>query len=373
MSDALVLVDLEGNARAFLEPDDISLTRRWCGGATLTATLDVRDPKVAELTVASTAAQVWIDNALRFHGKVGEPLTSDKDNVSLVAADPWDELTARKLTTDETYTTEDGGEIAWDAITAENTRATVRIRRGTIQPTANRTIVFTAGTPRADQITALSQLDASFGFSLDPVGDEPGTLVEFNALAGFSRGELPGVRFEYGEGTLANCDGFTEEIRRPRNRIIATGASQPDGTRPQAVSEDTASQDEYGLWEYEISLDTADTVVLQAHADAELRPDPIALYTLTAGPSAPLLFRDFDAGNVVGLTIRHGRVDVSGTARVDECTIRRNVGEWLIDSLTLSAPAVQRVSRAPDERLYVLIGAYRDRIALLERSRLVGA
>jgi hypothetical protein len=123
-----------------------------------------------------------------------------------------------------------------------------------------------------------------------------------------------------------------------------------------------------------VSLDTTDEAVLAAHASAELRPDPIAIYTLKPTPEAPMLFRDFDAGHVVQLAIRHGRVDVTGTARVDECTIRRNAGsDWFIDSLTLSAPAVQRVARRPDERLYALIGAYRDRIALLERARVVGA
>jgi hypothetical protein len=374
MSDSLVLVDLAGNAKAFLEPDDLAVTRRWCGGSSVTATLDVQDPKAAELSVANRALQFFLDGGLRFHGKVSEPLISDQANVSITAGDPWDELTARKLAADETYTAQDAGGIAWASVNTENARATTRLREGTVEATVARTITFMAGTSRADVVTQLSQLDGGFGFALDPVAGVPGTLAELTILADFSRGELPGVRFEYGDGTLANCDGFTEELRRPRNRIVVQGQSLADGTRPEAVAEDIASQDEYGLWESTISLDTTDTAVLAAHARAELRPDPIALYTLKPGPEAPFLFRDFDAGNVVGLAIRHGRVDVSGTARVDECTIRRNTSsDWIIDTLTLSAPAVQRVTRRPDERLYALIGAYRDRIAVLERARVVGS
>lgn len=375
MTDALVLVDLAGNAKAFLEPDDIAVTRRWCGGASLAATLDVRDPKASELVVASRALQFYMDGVLRFHGKIGEPLTSDPDNVSLVAGDPWDELAARTLTADETYTAQDGGAIAWAAIAAENARSTVRVQEGTVEPTVARTVTFNAGTTRADQVTSLSQLDASFGFSLDPVDGVPGTLAEFNALAGFNRGELPGVRFEYGAGTRANCSSFTESISRPRNRVVVQGQSLADGTRPQAVAEDTASQDEYGLWEYVVSVDTTDEAILQAHANAELRPAPVAVYTLTPNVEAPLLFRDFDAGHVVRLAIRHGRVDVVGTARVDAATITRSSGDggWIVSSLTLSSESVQRASASADELLLTTLGSWRSRIARLERARVVGS
>lgn len=375
LGEALVLVDLAGNAKAFLEPDDIKVTRRWCGGSSLEAVLDVRDSKADELVVASRALQFYVDGVIRFHGKIGEPLTSDQDNVNVVAGDPWEELTARTLTADETYTTQDGGAIAWAAINAENVRSTVRLREGTVEATAPRTVTFTEGMSRADQVTALSQLDGSFGFSLDAVDDTPGVLAEFNALAGFNRGELPGVRFEYGAGTLANCSGFTEQISRPRNRIVAQGQALADGSRPQAVAEDTASQAEYGLWEYVVSVESTDVAILQAHADAELRPLPVAVYSMTPTVEAPRLFHDFDAGHVVQLAIRHGRVDIVGTARVDDCTIRRGSGDggWAIESLTLSSESVQRVTRSRDERLVTTLGSWRDRIARLERARVVGS
>lgn len=377
---ALTVVDLEGNAKADLEPDALTVRRRWCGTTSLEADLDVRDPRVIEVQEANRALKFRVNGALKFHGKIGEPLVSDKDNVRVTAADPFEELGARKLQTDETYhdgtadapTGRDVGAIAWDLIDAENSRNDTRIRLGAVEATVDSIGAFTAGTSRADCIEALSKLDGSFGFILDPVDDTPGVIAEFNAVAGFARNDLPGVRFEYGDGTLANCSGFTEELKRPRNRIIVTGASLDDGTRPQAVAEDTASQDEYGLWEYEVSVDSTDTDVLQAHADAELRPEPIALYTMTPNVESPLLFIDFDAGDIVYLRIRHGRVDVTVAARVDEASVKLDNGDLTMDSITLSAPVVPRATRAPDERLYVLLGSTQDRLAALERQKPAG-
>jgi len=290
-----------------------------------------------------------------------------------VAGDPWDELSARTLTADETYTAQDAGAIAWASVNTENARSTTRLVEGTIAPTVVRTMTFKQGTTRADVITQLSQLDGGFGFTLDPVAGSPGTLAELNIYAQMVRNILPGVRFEFGAGTLANCTDFQEQIARPRNRVIVQGQATSGGTRPQEVAEDTASQAEYGLWEHVVSLDTDDTTVLQAHANAELRPDPIATYTMTAAPAAPLLFKDFDVGDVVDIAIRHGRVDVAGPMRVDSATMKRTGSVWALDSLTLVDQGVQRAQRRPDERFYTLVGSYRDRIALLERARLVGA
>jgi len=376
MRDELALVDLEGRTKAFLEATEIALTRRWCGGATLdTVTLDVRDPKVAELGVANRAFKLWLDGELQFHGKLGtgQAMTSDAMNVAAPAADPWADLTARILGADETYTAEDAGAIAIASLAAENAVGTTRLAAGSVEATVQRTITFTAGTNRADVVTQLSQLDGGFGFSIDPVDDVPGTLAELNIYAAMVRNSRPGVKFEFGAGTLANCSNFQEQITPPRNRVIAQGQALDDGTRPQEVAEDLASQAEYDIWPYVVSLDTTDTSVLQAHAQAELRPEPIPVYTLTANPDAPLVCRDFDAGDVVQIAIRHGRVDVAGPMRVDSATLHRKGSVWFTDSLTLVDQGVQRVQRNPDERFYALVGSYRDRIALLERARVVGA
>lgn len=376
MADALALVDLAGSAKAFLEATEVSLTRRWCGGSTLDkVTLDARDPKVAELSVANRAFQLWLDGTLWFHGKVGtgQALSSDEKNVEAPAADPWADLTARTLRADETYTAQDAGAIAVASLATENARGATGLVAGTVAPTVTRTLTFTEGTGRADLVNQLSQLDQGFGFTVDPVAGTPGTLAELNIYAQMVRDEKPGVRFEFGAGTRANCLGFTEQVSPPRNRVIAQGQSLGDGTRPQAVAEDTTSQGEYGLWEYVVSLNTTDTTVLQAHADAELRPAPIPVYTLQASPEAPLLCVDFDAGDVVDIAIRHGRVDVAGPMRVDSATLRRVGSVWTTESLTLVDQDVQRAQRNPWERYYALVGSMRDRLALLERARVVGA
>lgn len=376
MNDALALVDLQGNAKAFLEPTELALTRRWCGGATLdTVTLDVRDAKASELSVGNRAFQMWLDGALRFHGKVGtgQPMVSDPLNVAAPAADPWADLAARTLTADETYTAEDAGAIAVASLATENARGTTGLAAGAVAASVQRTLTFQEGTARTDLVTQLSQLDQGFGFSVDPVAGTPGTLAALNIYAQMVREQKPGVRFEFGAGTVANCTSFQEQITPPRNRVVAQGQPLSDGTRPQQVAEDTASQDEYGLWEYVVSLDTTDTAVLLAHAQAELRPAPIPVYTMTASPSAPLLCLDYDVGDVVDIAIRHGRVDVAGPMRVDSATLHRRGSVWFTDSLTLVDQGVQRAQRSPDERLYALFGAYRDRIALLERARVVGS
>lgn len=376
MRDALAIVDLSGNSKAFLEATEIAFTRRWCGGSTLdTVAVDVRDPKASELSVGNRAFKLWLDGTLRFHGKIGtgQAISSKAAGVNAPAADPWYDLMARTLQADETYTSEDAGAIAVASLATENARGTTGLVAGTVATTVPRTITFTAGTSRADLVAQLSQLDQGFGFSVDPVDGVAGTRAALNIYATMVRNVRDGIRFEFGAGTKANCTDFEEQIAAPRNRVIATGQALPDGTRPQAVAEDTASQAEYGLWEYVVSLNTTDSAVLAAHAQAELRPDPITSYTMTANPDAPLLCRDFDVGDVVNIAIRHGRVQAYGPMRVDSATLHRKGSVWTTDSLTLVDQGVQRVIRARDERFYEELRSYRNRIAVIERARVVGS
>jgi hypothetical protein len=208
--------------------------------------------------------------------------------VAAYAADPWADLTARTLQAAETYTAEDAGAIAVASLATENARGNTGLAAGAVAASVQRTITFNEGTTRADLVAQLSQMDGGFGFSVDPVAATPGTLAELNIYAQMVRDQKPGVRFEYGAGTLANCTGFQEQIIPPRNRVIAQGQATSGGTRPQATAEDTASQDEYGLWEYVVSVNSTDTTVLQARANAELRPEPIPTYTMTAWCRWPL-------------------------------------------------------------------------------------
>jgi hypothetical protein len=273
-----------------------------------------------------------------------------------------------------TYTAIDAGAIAAARIAAQHARSPLRLQMGTIEPSVPRDRAYDAGASETDAIADLAAASSGFGFTVDPVAGVAGIFAALNVYYPAARDDQEDVRFEYGDGTLANLDGFREELRLPRNAIRATGAPDPTGVRTVRTAQDAASIARFDLWDAELALnEETNATVLQQRADGAVTGSPIAAYTVTPNADAPLLFRDFDAGDTVRLTLRRGAVDVAGTFRVSEATLRlTNEGTAELASLVVSSPNVNRVIRNPEDRLFDLLGAHGRRLAVLERAPLRG-
>jgi hypothetical protein len=369
--------DLAGAIRAFVDADSLTWARRWNGGAELAFRLPVDDANAGELQVASRVLVAYQDGALRFRGRVNAPLVRDQDWITVRAADPWFDLMGRTMQAAATFTAQDAGAIAVALIATQDARRSTRIAAGTIAASVPRTVTYDAGKNVAEAIAELAAMDDGFGFTIEPVRDPAAlaTLGRLNVRYPAVNADQPDVRFEYGDGTLDNLEGFREELGLPINHVRASTAPDSTGTRLQTDSASAASQATYDLWDSELALnDVTSSAIAQARGDAALQPDPPATWAVTPAPSSPILGRDFDAGDLVRLTLRRGAVDVTGTALVSEAVLQvdNDASSERLASLVLVSPTVNRVPRAPGERLYDLLGAYARRLAVLERAPLRG-
>jgi hypothetical protein len=119
------------------------------------------------------------------------------------------------------------------------------------------------------------------------------------------------ARFEYGEGTLANLATYTLTQSLPINAVTYTGASEKPSLTARAS--DPASIARYDLleaWYSDPDVTVAST--LQEKADERLRAFPSQVVEVdavvagpsVAGPPVPRLWRDFDVGDTVYLSVR---------------------------------------------------------------------
>ena len=374
---SVVSEDLAGAIRAFPDADSLTWTRRWNGGAELVFRLPVDDPDAGELQVGSRLIAAYQDGVLRFRGRVNAPLVRDQDWITVRAADPWFDLVGRNMQAAATFTAQDAGAIATALIATQDSRRSTRIGVGTIATSVPRTVSYDAGKNVAEAIAELAAMDDGFGFTIDPVRD-PANLTRLGLLNVYypaSRQDQPDVKFEYGDGTLDNLAGFREELALPVNHVRASGAPDSTGVRIVSSSDDASSQALYDLWDAELALnDVTDAGILAARGAGALRADPPATWAVTPTGDAPLLGRDFDAGDTVRITLRRGAVDVTGTARVSEATlaIDNDANTELVSALVLSSPDVNRVPRAPGDRLFDRLGSYARRLAVLEGAPLRG-
>ena len=62
-------------------------------------------------------------------------------------------------------------------------------------------------------------------------------------------------------------------------------------------------------------------VFLSEYLADEIRANPVKTYSITFGQSAPMLWDDFDVGDVLNFYIKNGEFKESGTARVVEASV----------------------------------------------------
>lgn len=167
-------------------------------------------------------------------------------------------------------------------------------------------------------IVNLSQVIGGFDFSERFVDDgSTMALLDIEAMQGEDR---PGVRFEYGPGTLANCKAVTRTTDYPQNSIKLFG----DGDL-NAVQEDADSIARYGRWRYQA---TQSGVVLQDSLNeaalALIRPKPIKTLSFTPMlelPNCPKPWDDFWLGDTAYFYGRRDSFEEASPMRLNKITV----------------------------------------------------
>jgi hypothetical protein len=244
----------------------------------------------------------------------------------------------------------------------------------TPEPTVGRTVRYQPGKREDEIFHELSSMFDGFYFKVNPVFGITGKFGRLDLMwpdAGITR---PEVRFEYGEGTLDNLTGYERQESLPHNRHISSSSAEAGG-RITGIFQDTDSQALYGLFEDETTYsEISEVAMLEAFAQADVRPDPPTVYTIQPGPDAPLLFRNFDVGDFVRLTIRDAQPSVAALvtsewARVTEASLTVNAdGVSWTSSISVETETGGKPYENPERRWREAINEMRWRQEMLERK-----
>jgi hypothetical protein len=241
-------------------------------------------------------------------------------------------------------------------------------------PTVGRTVRYQPGKREDEILKELSSMYDGFYFKVNPVFGIPNKFGRLDLMwpdAGITR---PEVRFEFGTGTLDNLTGYERQEMLPHNRHVSSSSSEAGG-RITGVFQDAESQAKYGLLEDETTYsEVSEVPLLEAFARADVRPTPPTTYTITPSPDAPLLFRDFDVGDFVRLTIRDKEqgvvaLETSEWARVTEAslTINANGVSWT-SAISVETETGSKPYENPERRWREAINELRWRQEMLERK-----
>lgn len=317
--------DNDGATRAFLEPVELSLTRRISTFAEALVKLDARKLGPGVVDVASRSIKLYRNETLRFFGRIGEPFEEDPDFVTIRAFDPYYWLAWRLVQLD-VIQTEDAGVVAQSLIADQNARGpeyTTRLEAGALDPSPPRQIAVPRFKKVQEAIDELAQMEDSFFFRVDPVDDTPGVQGEFVVLYPEAGDDHADVRFEYGDGTLANLATYKRSRKVPVSLGVAVrqGGSVSESTLERTVGVPVGEFDHQELF-ITVPDAVADDVVRERAAELVF-VNPPTLYEVTPSVGVgPVLFDDFQLGDTVRVTVKHGRIDdVLVPARVNEATV----------------------------------------------------
>lgn len=384
----LVVTDLAGRPRSYAEHAGLTITPKLNGYVEVAAGIHTASRTARELAVGRRALKVYDDDALRFFGQIWEPLVRKREAISVVARSPLAAFAWRRVQALKEYTATnnaggpwDAGAIARDRVTLQNARRNTYLRAtvGNSQASVNRIRTYQPG-KREDEI--LQELaDAAEGFFfreafVDGVEGVMADLLIRYPDAGTTR---PEVRFEYGDGTLANVNDYDHVEMLPHNRIVAAGGADAGGRITQ-TREDAASQLEYGLFEDELAHnEQVTTDLLLQSATGALRAAPILTVSITPGPASPLLYRDFDVGDFVRLRILEEAepspedpkpepsIDINAWARVAEATLAEDTNGVLSLTAIVLELAAGSVDGNPKYLWRARLDDERRRLEALER------
>lgn len=335
---AAELINLGSVRRGDVEYRDLKITRQLNGGMTASTTVDAYSETAPEVTIGNRALRIYDTelDVVRFCGKLREPFSRKPETISVAAGSPWTFLDRRqratRYDTAELYGAARAAQlIVSDLITAENTRSPTRLRIGALQAAVARTRTYEVGKSIQEAIAQLAEVDDPIYFVENAVDDTAGIFAELLVRYPASGVDRPGAKFEYGDGTIGNLDDYTITEALPTNGVTAIGAGDGEAGQLTSRKTDAASIATYDLLEMQASYtDVSVQATLDQHALEALAPAPVRTYSVSPIASGdgegeiyvPRLWRDFDVGDIVRLTIHNGANQADDVqARVTEATI----------------------------------------------------
>lgn len=316
----------------YAEVDGLSLTLRRADFSEASFKLDKDHPLAGLLTVSGTYVDLYRDGSCVFRGRIAEPLTHGPDWVEIVAYDEWWWLTHEYRETSARL-----------SLTSDHLKGMIEADAGDDAPRIDTTymsfasggptsaVVLEAGTSKLDdakRIIETFRYEAGFvpyydvpasldAWGMFPIAFYPGGVLENDPpLTPVTDREQ--VRFEYGEGTIANLLDYKRDTLLPTNRVVAFGPGEGEA-RETVAAGDADSLAEFGKVATTATFEEA--VDLDHDAKTRLIPDPPKVYAVTVGPDAPMLWDDFYVGDYCRLRVRDGAVDDNVSVRVDAVTI----------------------------------------------------
>lgn len=206
-----------------------------------------------------------------------------------------------------TYTATDAGAIAHDLLAkviADTGGTPVYLSVGSRVATQNRTRTYQPYINVLDEIFALSQIESGYDMLVDPATRALNIYAKLQTTP-------KNLFFEFNNNVVRVSR--SSDSSKICNRMIAyspAGAAQAD---------DPVSQAAYGVMEEAVSLsDVNDIAILQAYANGEVavRSTPFRQHSFdpressAAHPGDPVIFRDFNIGDIGYLKAKKGRLNI---------------------------------------------------------------
>ena len=306
---------LTGDARGMPAWRGLAIDRALNGGTTATFQIANDDPAASFADMPRTVVRVWEDGALRFHGRIREPMVAKAGVLEIAAGSPYT-LLDRRVGGYEFVAT-DQGEIYRAIIAVQNNQGEAGLgdtglqTPGPYPASVTRDRLYENGKSIQEIFAELAAVIDGPYFVETPMIDpsEPRDLCQLTLRWPDAGSDRPGARFEYGEGTLANLSGYTLTQTMPLNVVTVSGA---EGV---AVGEyeDKFSQDDWGAFHgWFAEPDVTEAATLDEKAQALLRSEPTTRVEIEVAPggpavgdpSPPRLFHDFDVGDTVYVSVR---------------------------------------------------------------------
>lgn len=314
---SFALADLDLVTTGFLtpHPDVVRYTRRESDYNEIAIQVSNRDDlNVLDGAVYTTVLRSFRNGINRFNGQFVE-LRETADYWELVAKDPFFNLNWRGIQEVQEFTGVQADDLARTLISDENALQHTHLGAGATAVTPTVTLTTALGNRVSEQIQNLARADDAFFFRINGQ-DDPTDWATFNCYA--SSTSKPEVRFEFGNGTMENCDDYLRESLPLVNRAEVVGL------KPQllGIAEATGSYTAHGRWQADRGqVLTENEDLLGSIAAGMITTGPQYTITMSAGPHAPQLFTDFDVGDTVQILIRRAGKTIEGMKRVKEATI----------------------------------------------------
>lgn len=265
---------------------------------------DVRGTLRKTLLVRRNNIDLWSGPILTIQGT----LTDGGSSITLGAVGWLEYLFHREIFAETHYTTRGQDLIAYALLALARSQYPghpVPIFAGTAFGTmADRSPTFSKGDTFGAALQRLSDVESGFDMDIDP------RTRQLNLFAWDSYVTRSNIKLGYGWGpeNISKLD-WSENGATAVNILRASG-----NNNVPVVGTDTASQDDFGIWEESVNLPTEDAEILPVYVNAELaiRSNPQVVYTITPtavgreDDGAPHLFDDFRIGDRISFTAKEG-------------------------------------------------------------------